>query len=140
MPLSRMLSLRIVGSLSLLFGCLGLLLTANAWVSNAGRASMGAAEARLVLSLVVMLALACYVGLGIVGVQLLRLKGQWERLLSFVLVAELVLFFGVGIAAPLFGKEVAEALGGGVGFACDGMILQFACAFPVWAPRMVRAG
>jgi len=77
----------------------------------------------------------CYLLLLGCGVDLIRVRLRWSRLLTGVLIFEIIYFIAVSASwmAPTLGKSVAAA----TGVANGGMMFQFGILFPLWAPLVL---
>jgi len=78
----------------------------------------------------------CYALLLTCSIALLRSRLRWSRLLTGVLIFEVVYFFVVAVLlkAPTIGLSIAAAMG----VANGGLMVQFIILFPLWAPFALR--
>jgi hypothetical protein len=76
--------------------------------------------------------IVCYALLFYIGVQMIRGKTDVVRLLTFLIVFEVLYFFAVGSLwlMPEYGRSIAAATGVSNG----GMMFQLLVLFPIWAP------
>lgn len=77
----------------------------------------------------------CYVCLLVCGIDLVRSRLRWWRLVALILIFEVVYFFMVGWLwlEPTIGRSVAAA----TGVANGGLMAQFAILLPLWAPILL---
>jgi hypothetical protein len=67
-----------------------------------------------------------------VGIDLLRSRLRWARLISLVFLFELIYLFAIGALwlKPTFGRSIAAA----TGVANGGLMAQFVVLLPIWGP------
>ncbi|MBC8115028.1 MAG: hypothetical protein H7062_11655 [Candidatus Saccharimonas sp.] len=77
----------------------------------------------------------CYVVLLVCGVDLIRSRLRWSRLVTLVLVFEMGYFLAVGSLwlEPTIGRSVGAA----TGVANGGMMAQFIILLPLWGPLLL---
>lgn len=77
----------------------------------------------------------CYVLLLVLGIDLLRSRLRWSRLLTGLLIFEVVYFFSIALfwLVPSIGMSVGAA----TGVANGGLMFQFIILFPLWAPLIL---
>jgi hypothetical protein len=74
----------------------------------------------------------CCVVVLVVGIDLLRSRLRWARLVSLVFLFELIYQFAIGALwlEPRFGRSIGAA----TGFANGGLMPQFLVLLPIWGP------
>ena len=79
--------------------------------------------------------LACYIVLVVCGIDLIRSRLRWARLVTLILLFEVGYFFAVASLwlQPTIGRSVA----GATGVSNGGMIAQFLILFPLWGPLLL---
>jgi glucan phosphoethanolaminetransferase (alkaline phosphatase superfamily) len=77
----------------------------------------------------------CYAILLVCGIDLVRSRLRWSRLVSFLLLFEVVYFFAIGSLwlEPTIGLSVGAA----TGVATGGLMGQFIILFPLWGPLLL---
>jgi hypothetical protein len=77
----------------------------------------------------------CYLTLIVCGIDLVRSRLRWSRLVTLILILEVGYFFAVGSLwlEPTIGHSVAAA----TGVANGGLMVQFAILLPLWAPLVL---
>jgi hypothetical protein len=77
----------------------------------------------------------CYVILLVCGIDLVRSRLRWSRLVSFLMLFEVVYFFAIGSLwlEPTIGLSVGAA----TGVANGGLMAQFIILLPLWGPLLL---
>ncbi len=78
---------------------------------------------------------ACYLILFVCGIDLVRSRLRWVRLVTLILLFEVGYFFAVGSLwlEPTIGRSVGAATGVSNG----GMMAQYIILFPMWGPLLL---
>jgi formate-dependent nitrite reductase membrane component NrfD len=78
----------------------------------------------------------CYLTLATTGIQLLRLRTAWVRVLATIVVLELV--FMLGVPFLFMQSAIRQSVASASGVAMGGLMFQVFTLFPIWAPLLAR--